>query len=156
MSPDSKSPKPDDPRALLSALWVFVMFNYLYADVISLMDPILLPQFVQGQVGPIHITRSFLLAAGAMMEVPIAMTLLAKVLAPRPNRVANLAAALFKTLVVAASLTVGTPSMHYLFFASIELATTIAIAVIAWRWRTNRDRRSAEPGAVHSGRSVPS
>jgi MFS family permease len=124
-----------DPRALLSALWVFAMFNYLYADVMSLMDPILLPQFVQGRVGSIAMTRPFLLGAAVMMEVPIAMTLLAKVLPPRPNRVANLAAAIFKTLAVAASLLVGTPNVHYLFFASIEMVTTAAIAVLAWRWK---------------------
>ena len=28
------------PSELLSALWVFVMLNYLYADVMSLMDPV--------------------------------------------------------------------------------------------------------------------
>lgn len=110
------------------------MLNYLYADVISLMDPILLPQWVAGNVAGMRITRPFLLAAGIMMEVPIAMTLLARILPPRSNRIANMGAGVFKTLAVLASLFVGEPNMHYLFFAAIELSTTLAIVVIAYRW----------------------
>jgi hypothetical protein len=127
---------PPDRRVLLSALWLFVMLNYLYADVLSLMDPILLPQWLGGRVAGLTITRPFLLAAAVMMEVPIAMTLLARVLPQRSNRVANIVAGLFKTLAVSASLFVGTPNMHYLFFASIEIPTTLAIAFVAYRWRS--------------------
>lgn len=124
-----------ETRVLLSMLWIFVMLNYLYADVLSLMDPILLPQWVAGKVAGITITRPFLLAAAMMMEVPIAMTLLARILPRRPNRIANIAAGIFKTIAVTASLFVGEPNMHYVFFASLEIPTTIAIVVIAYRWR---------------------
>ncbi len=133
-----------DPRRLLSALWVFVMFNYLYADVISLMDPGLLPQFMRGEIGSVHVTPLFLLGAGVMMEVPIAMTLLARVLPPSLNRWANVGAGLFKTLAVAGSLLVGTPSPNYLFFACIELATTVAIIALAWRWQPLPAARQSE------------
>src|SRR5437588_254103 len=99
-------------RELLSALWVFVMLNYLYADVLSLMDPVLLPQWVAGRVEGIVITRPFLLAAAVMMEVPIAMTLLTRILPHRANRHANVAAGIFKTAAVAASLLVARPNAH--------------------------------------------
>jgi hypothetical protein len=69
--------------------------------------------------------------------VPIAMTVLARFLPQRSNRIANIGAALFKTVAVAGSMTVAAPNMHYLFFATIEIATTIGIAVIAWRWRSD-------------------
>ena len=32
----------DNMKVKLSTLWIFVMFNYLYADVMALMDPVLL------------------------------------------------------------------------------------------------------------------
>lgn len=131
---------PLDRRALLSALWVFVMLNYLYADVLSLMDPLLSPQWVAGKVEGLTITRPFLLAAAVMMEVPIAMTLLSRTLPERANRIANVCAGLFKTLAVTASLLVGTPNSHYVFFASIEIPTTIAISIIAYRWRRSAAR----------------
>lgn len=134
----SRAPsEPIDRRVMFSALWVFAMLNYLYADVLSLMDPILLPQWVRGEVDGLRITRPFLFGAAVMMEVPIAMTILARVLPPRANRRANLFAAAFKTLAVGASLLVGTPNAHYLFFATIELACTSLIFVQAWRWQTD-------------------
>ena len=123
------------PRELLSALWLFAMLNYLYADVLSLMDPILLPQWLAGNVEGIHVTRPFLLLSAAMMEVPIAMTVLARILPQAINRWSNIGAGLFKTAVVGASLAVGTPNMHYAFFASLEIACTVLIVFIAWRWR---------------------
>jgi len=127
-------------RVLLSALWVFVMLNYLYADVMSLMDPILLPQWLAGRVEGLTITRPFLFAAAVMMEVPIAMTVLSRVLPHRSNRIANMASGIFKTLAVALSLFVGRPNAHYLFFALIEIPTTVAIVIIAYRWQVSRER----------------
>lgn len=124
-----------DRRVLLSSLWVFVMLNYLYADVISLMDPVLLPQWLAGNVEGMAITRPFLLGAAVMMEVPIAMTLLSRVLPYRANRWANIGAAVFKTVVMVATLFVGRPSGYYVFFATIEIACTVFIAALAWRWR---------------------
>lgn len=138
MTPAAPRPAPaalPEPRVVLSTLWVFVMLNYLYADVMSLMDPVLLPQWLAGRVEGLDITRPFLLAAAVMMEVPIAMTALARLLPHRLNRRANMAAGIFKTAAVVASLLVGTPSMHYLFFASIEIPCTVLIVALAWRWR---------------------
>jgi hypothetical protein len=122
-------------RTLFSTLWIFVMFNYLYADVMGLMDSSLLRQYLTGQVDSVSITPGFLLAAGVLMEVPIAMTLLSRVLPYRANRLANIAAGMLKTAAVAASLFVGTPTVYYVFFATIEIACTVGIVVVAWRWR---------------------
>ena len=111
------------------------MLNYLYADVFSLMDPLLLPQWLRGEVEGITVTRPLLFAAALMMEVPIAMTLLSRLLPARPNRFANLGAAGFKTLAVVASLAAARPNVHAAFFATIEVVATVTIGVIAWRWR---------------------
>ena len=34
----------EDMRVKLSILWIFVMFNYLYADIVTLMDPVVLKE----------------------------------------------------------------------------------------------------------------
>lgn len=125
--------------AVLSSLWIFVVLNYLYADVFSLMDPLLLPQWLRGEVEGIIVTRPLLFAAAVMMEVPIAMTLLSHLLPARANRLANLCAAGFKTLAVLASLGAARPNVHAAFFAAIEVAATVTIGVIAFRWRTEAE-----------------
>ena len=50
-------------KVILSTLWVFAMFNYLYADVVTLMNPEVLKQFMTGSIGSLHITQGFLLGA---------------------------------------------------------------------------------------------
>jgi len=120
---------------LLQTLWLFVMLNYLYADVLGLLDPLILRQVLRGSVDGLALTRPFLLGAAIMMEVPIAMVALSRLLPYRQNRTAQLSAAVFKTLAVGASLCVGSPAIYYVFFAVIEVACTSLIAVLAWRWR---------------------
>lgn len=127
-----------DPRALLPALWLFAMLNYVYGDILTLMDPQVLRQFIAGDVDGLVVDRAFLLGAAFLMEVPIAMTLLARFLPDRANRWANIGAGTFKTVVVIASLFVGSPAAYYGVFSAFELVTTVAIVVIAWRWRPAR------------------
>lgn len=134
MTTTVRSPELDQRRALFSTLWIFVMFNYLYADLMGLMDASLLRQYLTGQVGSLAITPRFLLVAAVLMEIPIAMTLLSRILPHRANRTANIAAGIVKTLAVLLSLGMGTPSIYYAFFASIEIACTSTIVVLAWRW----------------------
>jgi hypothetical protein len=62
-----------DAKATLSTLWVFVLFNYLYCDVLGLMDKAMLRGYLEGEVGGIHVTGGFLLASAILMEIPIAM-----------------------------------------------------------------------------------
>lgn len=119
---------------ILSTLWIFVTLNYLYCDVIGLMDGRLLQQYLQGKVNGMEINQQFLLAGAILMEIPIAMVLLSRVLHYRANRWANIIAALIKTVVMILTLFVG-PTSYYLFFASIEIVTTAFIIWYAWSWK---------------------
>jgi len=126
---------PADPRPLLRGLWIFLMLNYLYADLMGLMDARLLAGYLRGEVEGLKLTEGFLLGAALMMEVPILMTLLTERLPPRLCRAATLAAGVFKFSAVAASLLVGKPPSYYLFFALVELSATLVLLALAWRWR---------------------
>jgi hypothetical protein len=119
----------------LSALWIFATLNYLYCDVITLMDAPVLRQFLTGHVDGLHITPTFLLAAGVLIEIPIAMALVSRIVTNHAvNRWANIVAALVMTIVQAATLFAGTPAGYYVFFSAIEITTTACIAWLAWRW----------------------
>jgi hypothetical protein len=113
-----------DRRARLSLLWVFAILNYLYCDVLALMDPDLLKQYLTGNVGRLQITQGFLFSAALLMEIPIAIVLLSRVLPHRASRWANIIAGTVMTLVQAnllSSALVVFPSRVYLFRNRIGL-----------------------------------
>ena len=96
--------KPMDRKVLLSTLWIFAMFNYLYADVYTLFfNPILQREswqkFVEGFAGSIPITQGFVLITAVLMETAIAMVILSRVLKHRANRWVNIASGAFHTAV---------------------------------------------------------
>lgn len=124
-----------DMKSKLSTLWIFVALNYLYCDIVSLMDPELLPLYLRGNINGLELTPAFLLGAGILVEIFIAMVLLSRVLPYRANRWANIAAGTIMTAVQSATLFVGTPAPYYLFFSVIEIATTVLIVWLAWNWR---------------------
>lgn len=124
-----------DTKSKLSTLWIFAALNYLYCDVLGLMDPELLPLILGGNINGLELTPGFLLGAGILVEIPIAMVLLSRVLPYRANHWANIAAGTIMTTVQSASLFVGTPTSYYLFFSVIEIATTLFIVWFAWNWR---------------------
>ena len=124
-----------DRKVILSTLWIFVIFNYLYCDILSLMDSSLLKQYLTGTVDGLELTENFLFMGAILMEIPIAMVLLSRILNYRANRWANIAAATIKTIAMIMTMFVGTPTSYYLFFGSIEIGTTIFIMWYAWTWK---------------------
>lgn len=123
-----------DRKVLLSTIWIFATFNFLYCDVLSLMDPELLKQYLTGRVNGMEFSQGFLLGAAILVEIPIAMVLLSRVLKYRVNRWANIIAGTVMTLVQAASLFAGTPAMYYVFCSVLEITSTVLIVWFAWTW----------------------
>jgi len=123
-----------DRKVLLSTIWIFAAFNYLYCDVVSLMDSELLKQYLTGKVNGMEFSQGFLLGAAILVEIPIAMVLLSRVLKYRVNRWANIIAGVIMTLVQAASLFAGKPAMYYVFFSVLEITSTVLIVWFAWNW----------------------
>jgi hypothetical protein len=126
-----------DRKVILSTLWIFAMFNYLYADVMGLTDPVVLKKIMTGAGGGIQMNEGSLLGAAILMETGIAMVLLSRVLKYRANRWANIIAGIINTAAVSLSLFAsGTmPTLYYMFFAAIEIPCTLFIVWYAWKWR---------------------
>lgn len=121
-------------RVILSTLWIFVTLNYLYCDVLSLMSADLLNALLTGEVAGLKMNQTTLLISGIIMEISIAMVLLSRVLKYKANRISNIIAGIIKTLIMIGTLFMGTPSYHYMFFATIEIGTTLFIVWYAWTW----------------------
>ncbi len=122
-------------KVILSTLWIFVTLNYLYCDVLSLMSADLLNALLTGEVAGITMNEITLLISGAIMEISIAMVLLSRILKYKTNRIANIVAGFIKTVIMIATLLMGGASYHYIFFAVIEISTTVFIIWYAWTWQ---------------------
>ena len=80
-------------------------------------------------------TESFLLCAGFLMEIPMAMIVVSRLLEHRSNRCINLVAGTLMTMVQIGSFWMGTaPTLHYMFFSAVEIATTATVVWTAWKW----------------------
>ena len=135
-----------DRGARLSLLWVFAALNYLYCDLLGLMDADSLRQYLNGRVGDIVVSQGFLLGAAILIEIPIAMVLLSSVLPSRGSRWANVVAGTVMTLVQIATLFMGSSlTAFYAFFSVLEIACTVFIVWYAWRWSIPR---STAPGVA--------
>jgi len=131
----NSKPKMEEMRVKLSTLWIFAMFNYIYADIMSLMKAENLEAFLTGYVGSMQITDQFLLSAAILMETAIVMVLISRILGYRANRWANIIVGILHTVSVAASMFVGSgPGLYYMFFGTIEVACTLYIVWSAWKW----------------------
>jgi hypothetical protein len=128
-----------DRKVILSTLWIFAVLNYIYADVITLMNPERLQEFMTGLVGGLTITPVFLFIGSILMETAIVMVLFSRILKYKWNRITNIISGLIHTLAVFGSMFVGTLELYYAFFATIEIATTLFIIWYAWTWPNPED-----------------
>jgi hypothetical protein len=148
MNMNAKIAGATDRKVILTTLWIFVMFNYLYCDVMGLMDSVILKQFLEGKAAGMDTTQGFFLTAAILMEIPMAMVLLSMVLKYNANRWSNIIAGTIMAIVQFSSLFIGSaPTIYYMFFSIIEIACTLSIVWYAWRWR-NPGVQSKVDGAL--------
>ncbi len=128
-------------KARFSTLWIFIMINMLAADIFSFMLP--------GTAGdaPVQVTQAMMLAFAVVIEIPISMIFLSRVLNHRANRLANIVAC---TITIAFVIAGGSLTLHYIFFAAVEVITMLLMIWSAWKWtdkqtsvnQVNYERRS--------------
>ncbi len=116
-------------EAVLSTLWAFAVFNYLYADFFSMMFNSAAMKSVAAGM-----TQGVVMGWAVVMETAIAMILLSRLLNRRANRWANIAMGLLHTASVAWTL-LGSMPPYYIFFATVEIVCTLSIVWYAWSWR---------------------
>jgi hypothetical protein len=126
-----------DMRMRLSTLWIFVLLNMIYADILSFMSPGVLKMIMSGRAEDIVLTPALLLLFAVMTEVPIAMVLLSRTLPARANRWANIGAAIFTALYVTG---LGSATPQYIFIGGLEVLACALIGWSAWKWRPAEER----------------
>ncbi|MEO1352313.1 MAG: DUF6326 family protein [Cyanobacteria bacterium J06635_15] len=132
-------------KSLLSTLWIFVLVNMIYADILGMLRPGYL-DFLD-QISQ-QLTGSTVLLFAVFMEVAIAialtcqfaMILLSRVLAYKANRRAHFIAiplTILWVVVPALMPSLGeTTPLSYVFFASVEVVTMAFMFWYVWQWKS--------------------
>jgi hypothetical protein len=122
-------------RIILSALWIAVMFIYVYADIKTLFQPEIPGQIMSGTVAGMKITQGFLFAAAILMSIPAIMIILSLILEPGINRKLNIIVSfLHIVLILITRLVPGKIWYYYIYYQSIEAIFHFLIIWYAWKW----------------------
>lgn len=118
-----------DVKRRISLLWIVVMMNMIFADILSFMLPGFLNDVMTGNTS-LEITQGVLLVFAVLIEIPILMIFLSRVLQNKANRWANIIASLITMAFVIGG---GSLILHYLFFAAVEVVVLLMIIRCAWK-----------------------
>ena len=130
-------------KTVLSTMWIFVLLNMIYADLLGMLRPgylELLERMSQ------QLSGSAVLLFAVLMEVVILMVPASRLLNRDANRWTHFAVVPLSILWVVVpsfmpSLGDSTP-LSYVFFPTVEVATMLAILCIAWRWPLPDQKKS--------------
>lgn len=129
---DSKQLVTLDMKARLSTLWIFALLNVIFRDIHEFFRPGMLDEVLTGVVNGVIMTEEMLLVAGILLEIPILMVILSRVLTYRWNRWANLIAPVLTVFAVVAN---GVNDLDDMWFIGVVTITLLVIMWTAWRWR---------------------
>lgn len=116
-----------DMKVMFSTLWIVVMINVAMADIFGFMMDLM-----AGNTTPeVQIPQVGMLIFAIIMEIPIAMIFLSRVLKYGANRWANIIAG---AITAAFIILGGSADLVYLFFATVEIVCIAFIVWNAWKW----------------------
>lgn len=127
-----------DTQDLLSTLWIIVMINMLKADILSLFIPGSAEELARTSTITGTPIPQLMLGGAIMMEIPIAMILLSRILKTAVNRWVNI---IVSIITIAFVIGGGVSYPHYLFIATVELICLLLIIWNAWKWNWNNPER---------------
>lgn len=120
-----------DRKILLSTLWVFILMNMIYADIVGQLKPgyfELVAKMSQ------ELSAEMVLIFSVLLEIPIGLILLSRILPRKANRVVNFVGVPISIAYVVFG-GMDSPPVSYLFFGGVEIATMLVIMTITWRWK---------------------
>lgn len=122
-------------RLKLAALWIAVMFLYVYADIKTLFQPEIPEQIIAGVVGGMKINQAFLFSAAVLMSIPPIMIILTLVLnAGLTRRINIIVSFLHIILIVLTQFVPAKTWYYYIYYQSLEAIFHVLIIWFAWKW----------------------
>ena len=121
-----------DTKALLSTLWIVVMFNMLKADILSLNIPGVAEELARTSASAGASIPQLMLVGAVLGNLAIAMIILSRVLKYRINRWVNIVVSIFTIAYIWGGMA---SYPHYIFIAGVETLCLLLIIWFAWKWR---------------------
>jgi hypothetical protein len=129
METNKETEKVVDVKIKISTLWIVIMFNMAFIDILGLYIPGGLEEMAEFAGGmPIP---QLMLIASVLVEISIVMIFLSRVLKYKANRWANIIAGIITIIWVVGG---GSTWPHYLFMGSIEVICSLLIIWYTWKW----------------------
>lgn len=117
-----------DIKIKLSTLWIVVMLNIIFADILSIMIELVNKNTLDIIGGDVNTTMA---VAAIITNIPILMIYLSRALPYKANRISNIIAAFVTMLYVIGG---GSLTPHYIIIATIEVMLIFVIILSAWKW----------------------
>jgi hypothetical protein len=118
-------------RLKLSALWVSLMFCYVYGDLFGFFERQTITAIAAGKAGMIG-TQAGLLAAAISVAIPSLMVILTLVLKPGASRWSNIVLGAVYTVIIV--ITMPGAWRFFVFLGVIEAVLSVCIVWYAWTW----------------------
>lgn len=119
-------------RLRISALWVSMLFVFVYVDLFSFFRPDVRADIEAGSIAGFRIGEAFLLGTTAYVLIPILMVFGTLVLRPRMMRILNIALAGIYGLTIVAG-AVGEWN-YYILGSAVEIGLLAGIVYYSWTW----------------------
>ncbi len=118
----------------LAALWVALMFLYIYADIKAIFQTGTIEQIIAGEVEGIQITPTLLWVTAILMSIPGVMVLLSLTLKPQANRWINIIVSILHIgLAIRLMLMPGGWAFSYIYSIG-QIVCLLLIVWSAWKW----------------------
>lgn len=125
-----------DIKVKLSTLWIVVMLNLIFADILSIMVELVNKNTLGDILGEVTSTMAI---AAAITNIPILMIYFSRVLPYELNRILNIIAGFITLLFVIGG---GSLMPHYIICAGVEVVILVVIIWTAWKWVNPENTRS--------------
>jgi hypothetical protein len=124
-----------DVRLKISALWIAMLFVFVYVDIFGFYKPGIIGGILEGKVSVFQIDQLFLLLTTLYIVIPCLMVYLTLVLKPKLNRWTNIVLAFIYIITILASC-IGESWVFYIFGSIVESFLLSLLIWHAWKWET--------------------
>ncbi|MCF6199788.1 MAG: DUF6326 family protein [Hyphomicrobiaceae bacterium] len=128
-----------ETKAKLSTLWIVIMFNMAFIDILSFYIPGKQEELA-AFAGDTPIAQ-LMLGGAIVLQIPILMIFLSTIMPYSLNRWANIIVALLMiAFVVGPEIGNAAVSPHYIFMGAVEVLFMLYIIWTSWKWKKQSER----------------